>query len=175
VVTQLFDRVSERGKRRSLRNNMPKAEIMVWELLRNRQVDGYRFRRQYSVGAFMVDFCCPELKLAIEVDGDSHLRDGAPEYDADRQLFLEAKGIRVLRIRNEQVYKDVESAISLVRSVMGEMQGFDGGSERNDGFSSPLIKATVYTQVLKLSLSKVLAMLRSINPLYLLSERLRQG
>ncbi len=114
---------------------------MIWERLRNRQVDGYKFRRQYSVGAFVVDFYCPELKLAIEVDGDSHLRDGAPEYDVERQLFLEAKGIRVLRVTNEQVYEDLDAAIGLIRSAIVEMQGVDGigaGTQHNSPSTLPL-------------------------------------
>ncbi len=101
---------------------------MLWARLRNCQVGGFKFRRQYSVGAFVIDFYCPELKLVIEVDGASHRKDGIPEYDAERQLFLEAKGITVLRIMNEQVYEDLDTAIGLIRTVIGEMQGVESSS-----------------------------------------------
>jgi very-short-patch-repair endonuclease len=120
-LTQLYNKVSERYKRRSLRTNMPKAEGLVWARLRDRQVEGYKFRRQYSVGAFVVDFYCPELKLAIEIDGPSHRMDGAPEYDAQRQLFLEGKGITVLRVTNVQVYQDLDAAIGLIVSAIGDL------------------------------------------------------
>jgi very-short-patch-repair endonuclease len=118
-VTQLYNKGSERYKRRLLRTNMPKAEALVWARLRDRQIEGYKFRRQYSVGAFVIDFYCPELKLAIEVDGDSHLRDGAPEYDADRQFFLEGKGITVVRVTNERVYQDLDAAIGFIVEAIG--------------------------------------------------------
>ncbi len=55
---------------------MPEAEVILWSKLQSRQVDGLKFRRQYSVGRFVVDFYCSELKLAIEVDGDSHFQGG---------------------------------------------------------------------------------------------------
>jgi very-short-patch-repair endonuclease len=98
---------------------MPKAEALVWARLRDRQVEGYKFRRQYSVGAFVVDFYCPELKLAVEIDGPSHRRDGGPEYDAERQFFLEGKGITVVRVTNERVYQDLDGAIGLIVEAIG--------------------------------------------------------
>jgi very-short-patch-repair endonuclease len=118
-LTQLYNKVSERYKRRSLRSNMPKAEALVWARLRDRQVEGCKFRRQYSVGAFVVDFYCPELKLAVEIDGPSHSRDGVPEYDTERQLFLEGKGITVVRVTNERVYQDLDGAIGLIVEAIG--------------------------------------------------------
>ena len=121
-MTQLFNKVSEMNKRRSLRTNMPKAEGLVWARLRDRQVEGYKFRRQYSVGAFVVDFYCPELKLAIEVDGPSHLRDGIPEYDAERQLFLEGKGMTVVRVTNAQVYQDLNAAIGFIVAAIENLR-----------------------------------------------------
>ena len=51
---------------------MPLAEIILWERLKNRQLEGYKFRRQYNVQDFVIDFYCPELKLAVEIDGESH-------------------------------------------------------------------------------------------------------
>jgi very-short-patch-repair endonuclease len=119
---QLYNKVSQRYKRRSLRSNMPKAEEWVWARLRDQQVEGYKFRRQYSVGAFVVDFYCPELRLAIEIDGPSHEMDGIPEYDAQRQLFLEEKGITVLRVTNAQVYKDVDAAIRAIVAAIGYLE-----------------------------------------------------
>jgi very-short-patch-repair endonuclease len=120
VMTLLYNKVSEQNKRRSLRSNMPKAEALVWARLRDRQVEGCKFRRQYSVGAFAVDFYCPQLKLAIEIDGPSHRRDGVPEYDAERQLFLEGKGITVVRVTNERVYQDLDAAIGFIVEAIGD-------------------------------------------------------
>jgi very-short-patch-repair endonuclease len=70
-MTKLFNKKSEKEKRRSLRNNMTEAEKILWLQLKNKRL-GVRFLRQFSVGAFVMDFYCPALKLAIEVDGATH-------------------------------------------------------------------------------------------------------
>lgn len=96
-MTKLYNKTSELEKRRNLRNNLTPAETKIWAKLRGRQVENCKFRRQYSIGVFVVDFYLPELKLAIEIDGDSHFQPDAIEYDKERQLYLEAKGIGVVR------------------------------------------------------------------------------
>ena len=83
-MTQIFNRSSDTEKRRRLRCESPLAEQRLWLRLRNRQLMGYRFRRQYGVGPYVLDFYCPKLKLAIEVDGDNHFEAGAGEYDRVR-------------------------------------------------------------------------------------------
>jgi very-short-patch-repair endonuclease len=72
---------------------MPQSEKLLWEKLRRRQVLGFRFRRQYSVGGYIIDFYCPELRLAIEVDGDSLFQKGSQGKDHRRQMQVEALGI----------------------------------------------------------------------------------
>ena len=64
---------------------MPKAEVILWEKLSRKQMHGYKFRRQYGVDQYILDFYCPRLKLAIEIDGDSHFVTGAEDYDKERQ------------------------------------------------------------------------------------------
>jgi len=71
---------------------MPKPEALLWARLKSKEL-GYKFRRQYSIGSFIVDFYCPELKLAIEVDGDSHFTDDAEEADRVRENEIESYGI----------------------------------------------------------------------------------
>ena len=68
---------------------MTEAEILVWSKLRAKQMCGHKFRRQYSVGVYSLDFYCPSLKLAIEIDGDTHFQAGARKYDLTRQEFIE--------------------------------------------------------------------------------------
>ena len=87
-MTELYNKTSEKEKRRSLRHNMPPAEKLVWGRLRDCQVEGCKFRRQYSISIFVVDFYAPELKLAIEIDGESHFGDEARIYDVERQSFF---------------------------------------------------------------------------------------
>ena len=121
-MTELYNKTSEKEKRRSLRNNIPPAEKIVWEKLRNRQIKGCKFRRQYSIDVFVVDFYAPELKLAIEIDGDSHFRDGAQIYDYERQSFLESKGTRFLRFTNQQVYKELEGIIVRIAETICQLR-----------------------------------------------------
>ena len=90
-----------RDRARRLREEMTVAERAAWALLRTRRVLGYKFRRQYPMRGFYLDFYCPELKLALEIDGPVH--DRRELYDASRTAVLEAAGIRVVRIRNNAV------------------------------------------------------------------------
>ncbi|MBD2165154.1 endonuclease domain-containing protein [Calothrix membranacea FACHB-236] len=121
-MTKLYNQTSQKSKRQALRNNMPLAEKMIWAKLRNQQIQGCKFRRQYSIDAFVVDFYTPELKLAIEIDGDSHYQDGIPEYDRERQLFLESKGTKVLRFTNQEIYKDLDGVVERIREVICQMR-----------------------------------------------------
>ena len=75
---------------------MPEAEIILWSKLKGKQVYGCKFRRQYSVGSYIIDFYCPKLKLAIEVDGTSHFQPGSKTKDNDRQKYIETYGIHFL-------------------------------------------------------------------------------
>ena len=113
-MTQFFNKTSEKEKRRILRNNMPSAEGLVWSRLRNSQVLGYKFRRQYSVGPYVIDFFCPALKLAVEIDGDSHFVTDAIENDERRQAFIELFGIHFLRFTNNEVNRELEAVIEKI-------------------------------------------------------------
>ncbi|CUS03073.2 conserved protein of unknown function [Candidatus Promineifilum breve] len=81
------------------------AETKLWRLLRNHNLDGYKFRRQHPIGHYIVDFYCHETKLVVELDGRSH--DEQMEYDAERTAWLESQGYRVIRFANERVMQDV--------------------------------------------------------------------
>jgi len=121
-MTQLYNRTSEKGKRQQLRRNMTKAEFMLWQKLKGKQLEGVKFRSQYGVGQFVVDFYCTELKLAIEIDGDSHFQDGVQEYDQERQAFIESIGIRFLRVTNDNVYKNLEGVLERIIYKIGELR-----------------------------------------------------
>ena len=118
TVTKVFNRSSEKARRKVLRNHLPQAEIILWSRLKARQIMGIKFRRQYSIGAFVVDFYSPELKLAIEVDGDSHMRQSAQEYDRERQSFIEQFGICFLRFTNNDVYKNLNGVVLRIMEVI---------------------------------------------------------
>ncbi|MEY2978318.1 MAG: hypothetical protein RLZZ435_2457 [Cyanobacteriota bacterium] len=113
-MTEVFNRALHKSKRQVLRNNMPPAEQLLWARLRRRQLEGIKFRRQYGVGRYVVDFYSPEIKLAIEVDGESHLGAEAQAYDAERQAYIESFGIRFLRFNNQQIYEELDSVIEMI-------------------------------------------------------------
>ena len=87
--------------RRHLRKNSTNPERIIWWRLRNRQVGGFKFRRQHSIDKYIVDFFCLELGLIIEIDGDVHAY--KEEYDKKRQTILEEKGFKVARYTNYEV------------------------------------------------------------------------
>ena len=109
-MTQAFNRKEHTQRRRELRNNMPQAEVLLWSQLQRRQL-GYKFRRQYGVGPYVIDFYCPKLKLGIELDGDSHYRKGGQEYDAKRDEYIASFGIHIVRILNDEVYTNLDGVI----------------------------------------------------------------
>ena len=121
-MTRLFNRTSEKEKRLKLRKNMTEAEILVWSKLRAKQMCGHKFRRQYSVGVYSLDFYCPSLKLAIEIDGDTHFQAGARKYDLTRQEFIERFGIRFLRFTNPQVCENLEGVLESIRKTVKQME-----------------------------------------------------
>ncbi len=93
---------------RTLRKNQTPQEITMWKYLRNFQIHGLKFRRQYPIGNYIADFVCKEIKLIIEIDGGQHNETDSIEYDNKRTEFLESKGYRVLRFWNCDIDKNIE-------------------------------------------------------------------
>ena len=121
-MTKHFNKKSEKPKRRYLRNKATPAEKLVWIYLRKRQVKGLRFLRQYSVDPYVIDFYCPELKLAIEIDGDSHFIDKKTiEYDKKREKQIEQFGIVFLRFRNFEVYQNLDKVFEKIEEKVEEL------------------------------------------------------
>jgi very-short-patch-repair endonuclease len=86
----------------------------MWSRLKRKRLLGYKFRRQYSVGSYVIDFYCPELKLAIEIDGTSHFKEGAEYFDSNRQESIEQLGIKFLRFNNKEVYKNLTGILEVI-------------------------------------------------------------
>ena len=93
---------------RRLRKDMTDAEIILWSNLRRKQIGGQRFRRQFPVGPYIADFACVAKKLIVELDGGGHFEDQQIEHDRRRTVFIEARGWRVVRYLNDDVYKDLD-------------------------------------------------------------------
>ncbi|MBE7471163.1 MAG: DUF559 domain-containing protein [Anaerolineales bacterium] len=103
-----------KARARELRRNATDAEKLLWQLLRNRQLAGAKFRRQYPLGGFILDFYCHEARLALELDGSQHAQPEQAQYDAARTQALTAEGIRVLRFWNNEVLQQTESVLEAI-------------------------------------------------------------
>ena len=103
---------------RKLRKNLTKAEALLWAKLRGRQVDDLHFRSQHPVGPYVVDFACLRQKLVIEIDGYSH--DARVAHDKRRSDYLNARGFRVIRFSNEDVYSNLEGVVETIRTIAKE-------------------------------------------------------
>ena len=101
---------------RQHRNDATSPEHLLWGLVRDRRLQGLKFRRQHPIGPYVADFYCHEAALVLELDGMSH--DGRAEADARRTRYLESLGLTVLRISNEDVLRDREAvAIAILRAA----------------------------------------------------------
>ena len=90
-------------------------------MLQHSNLGGYKFRRQHSVGSYILDFYCPSEKLAVELDGDSHFTDEAIEYDCERTAYLNAFNIKVLRFLNSNVYDNLNVVCEkILEEIKGE-------------------------------------------------------
>ena len=110
-----------KARRQELRNQATPAEKLLWRELRCRQLAGWKFRRQHSVGPYVLDFYCPSVRLAVELDGDSHFNDDAIAYDRERTAYLNGQRISVLRFLNTEVYTDVTTVCARIAAEIEDL------------------------------------------------------
>ena len=99
-------------RRQELRRNLTDGEKAFWRKVRNRQFNGMRFFRQYSIGPYVLDFYCSAVKIAIELDGGQHNQSEKNEYDEARFEYLKMQGINVMRFWNHEVLIDIQSVLN---------------------------------------------------------------
>ncbi|MFN0159317.1 MAG: endonuclease domain-containing protein, partial [Bacteroidota bacterium] len=109
-----YNRKAQKEKRQYLRSHMTLSEKILWYSLRKSQVVGYKFRRQHGIKEYIVDFYCPELRLAIEADGESHNTDGAKKLDPERQRNIEKEGICFLRFTDKEIVTDPDKVVERI-------------------------------------------------------------
>ena len=97
---------------RQLRKPLTPPETLLWSRLRNRQLGGFKFRRQHPIGRYIVDFCCTETKLVIELNGDSHAEQ--EEYDRKRTQEIVERGYHELRFSNRDVFKNLDGVLEMI-------------------------------------------------------------
>ena len=106
-----------RESARDMRHKPTCAEAALWERLRDHQLGGLHFQRQYVMGKFIVDFYCRAARLVVEVDGEIHR--SQMEHDEERDAYLTAQGLRVLRFPNERILNDIYAVLHEIRSAAG--------------------------------------------------------
>lgn len=105
--------------RKASRSSLTSAKAKLWTLLKQSQLDGRKFRRQHSIGRYILDFYCPAERLAIELDGAVHDTHEAQEYDRERDLFLNNHGIKVLRFENKLVFEQAGAVTMAIKGQFG--------------------------------------------------------
>jgi very-short-patch-repair endonuclease len=108
-----------------LRQQMTPAEAALWTRLRRKQICGLRFRRQHVIGPHIVDFCCVQARLVVEVDGSVH--DELEEHDEARDAALQALGYRVLHVRNEEVIEQMKQVLQTITAAYRDVPAGDRG------------------------------------------------
>lgn len=104
---------------RDFRKKPTIAEATLWEVLRTKRLDGYKFRRQHPLQGYIVDFYCPELKLAIEVDGEVHKDEEQLKYDQERTKNLQEFGILIIRFWNSEITDELPIVLERIRTFIG--------------------------------------------------------
>ena len=113
---QIHNKPELKAFRRSLRNNSTSAEATLWKLLKGKQLEGRKFRRQHSVNCFVLDFYCPEERLAIELDGAHHFTEEGLKHDEKRTAYLNSLNIRSIRFENIEIFQNPERVLAEIKN-----------------------------------------------------------
>jgi very-short-patch-repair endonuclease len=122
IMGSIYNYTEQTRYRQHLRTHGTRAELVLWLCLKGRQVRNCKFRRQYGIQIFIVDFYCPELKLAIEVDGISHEDEGRRILDENRQRLIESLGVHFLRFTDEEVLGDAEKVLESIEAEIDRLR-----------------------------------------------------
>jgi len=117
-------------QRQFLRNNMTKWEVILWSDLKGKKMYGFKVRRQYGIQNYILDFYCPKLKLAIEIDGDVHHFKSKNLADVRKGNYLINEGIKLVRLNNDDLEDDYESILLYLEDIFK-----DRARELNISFS----------------------------------------
>jgi adenine-specific DNA-methyltransferase len=114
------DNPNLRGYARQMRKEPTTAEQVLWRLLRNRRLAGFKFRRQHPFGPYILDGFCVRAKLVVEVDGSPHSTQEGHARDSERDAYLAASGILVLRFWNSEIVNEREAVLERIANVCAE-------------------------------------------------------
>src|SRR2546430_1076822 len=110
----LYNKTESKSLRQNLRNHLGLPEVILWNQLKGSKL-GKKFRRQYGIGNYSMDFYCPELRLAIELDGETHNSPDTFEKDKVRQKFIEEQNIKVVRFLNKDVLSNLQGVLEEIK------------------------------------------------------------
>jgi len=114
-MPSLYNKPSLRNRRRELRAKQTRPEELLWYRLRNNQFENHHFFRQYGVGPYILDFYCPKLRLAIEIDGGQHTTQNAIQYDLERDMYLSGLDITIIRFWNSEVMNNIDAVLQHIK------------------------------------------------------------
>ena len=109
-------------KAQFLRRNETKAEKLLWEKLRNNQLEGLKFRRQHPVNIYIADFYCHKFKLIIELDGDYHNQEEQKQKDEVRTEVLILNGLKIIRFKDEEVEQDINQVLTTIKNKIEQLK-----------------------------------------------------
>jgi len=121
---KLFNPKHTKAQRKYLRNNSTKSEIILWTKFKGRNLSGYKFRRQHGVGNYILDFYCPSLNLAIEIDGEPHFSKSGKQKDQKKDQFLNEAGISVLRFTNNDILQNIEGVVTALENHILKIENY---------------------------------------------------
>jgi len=121
AINKLHNLEFLKSRRKELRSGMTPAEAYLWSKINKGQLDGRKFRRQHSVGKYILDFYCTSEKLSVELDGMNHFNEESMEYDKKRTDYLNTHNIKVIRFENAEVFDMTEEVLSKIKACFKEI------------------------------------------------------
>jgi very-short-patch-repair endonuclease len=112
-MTEIYNKKEMKPIRRQLRKQNVPAEKVLWQKIKRKQL-GYRFLRQFSIGRFVVDFYCPEKRIAIEIDGFTHSADNEIKKDMIKENYIKSLGLDLIRFKNSEIYNDMDLVLNFL-------------------------------------------------------------
>ncbi len=127
-MTKIFNRYNSKDTRKDLRNNLTKGEVILWQHLKGSQLGGFKFRRQHSIHNFVVDFYCPEIKLAVEVDGETHGIEEIFVRDQWRQKIIEKENVVFKRYVSNDIFNNLDQTLEDLYQTCIRLRKNSGGN-----------------------------------------------
>jgi very-short-patch-repair endonuclease len=118
MVSPIYNSKSRKSLRKELRKATTSAEAILWTCLQKKQLLGKKFRRQESLGRYVVDFYCAECALIVELDGAPHFGPDVDEYELDRTRYLESLGLTIIRFENKALHDQIEMVLECIREAV---------------------------------------------------------